>query len=772
MENNSPSKINIQTDEERTNLSLDLIISSKNNLETILREISSIKIYEEDDLERFDRFVFINKKYLNNLILENILEIYMKILVCSVDCDSLLLKNNTGFFYKCINSNHKRGYVVELAMSKMKEEDDSRMCILSYILCINHINEEYKGKYEIFYIIEYLYKEYKEDDTIDETILNWAINSKVEYKGISVYNVNTFNKGVLFNKETPLFNKETSIFDNESPLFNVECRDFFEKRLMKVQNIQKLLKIIETKSSYKLLYAVLDKFISRLDIVYNLIVNMRPSEENSLFFLEKILLKINDENFTKKLILNTGICINAFFIICKKIDMKFMQCINICINYASDEILMRMMKDERFIIESNQGFKKMIEVINRTEEIDEDNFTRRLLNINGKSLRFPDRRMELLSRIEYMINNCKKLRDSPEILKRVMNIRGYPERCIEIAFKIRSFKLFKKIFKSELVRKTELKDESNKLIIENKLMEKTTELITENKSLKKSNLPEKTTKLMEKSNLPETPNELLKWVIKGLKRREYSVFYYKVMDFIIKTTVNKINNESDFIGLLDDSPYSNVILSKLSNKHKIYALKNIPEDGLYFNNSKLIIKNTFKKFILSMHFILFENYIKDMAIISFLNKDDVTIFSLNIEDSHFVFIQNDMKTKLDHSIENSVTEKLDLIFNDKKFNFSFLNLNFNFHIDFIHSIKIDEDFYGCIKGLFYAETTEIEPKNFTVKKEEDFMKERRDFLERFLIPIERLLIYKNRKGMLIDNKGTIFLGKGNEKDLIMKNIIN
>lgn len=298
-------------------------------------------------------------------------------------------------------------------------------------------------------------------------------------------------------------------------------------------------------------------------------------------YTECILLDLKSEYITSQLIYKTNTCIPCFYSICKTVNPIYIECLNICIDkleLMSDNKLMNVVKSSLFRVKSFEGFKAIfmrlkdkkgaLPLKNLLSKVKDNRSSNAL---KAQPISWKD---ELCRRINFIVDFLKDKSMLLPFAKEALTTKNV-NQSVALIFKIRSFALFKTGFQY----------------------------------------------------LFGKYDELLSSINRELSKKEFSVFYYKVVNFLIK------NGYLEHLDFFDTTPYSEAIKRKLLKNGKVRRqlqsqckdgnneFSNIVvRDGLYFNNSLLKIQNPYKKFILVVEFIVYKESLEDMKLLK-LGKD-------------------------------------------------------------------------------------------------------------------------------------------------------
>lgn len=348
-------------------------------------------------------------------------------------------------------------------------------------------------------------------------------------------------------------------------------------------------------------------------------------------YTECILMDLNSEYITNQLIYKTKKCIPCFFVICKTVNPIYIECLNICIDrldLMSDSKLIDVVNCPLFKVNAFEGFKAIVlRLKDKKQELPlntllgkiKDIKITRTLNLNtDETISW---KHELTRRINFIADFIENKNLLITFARYTLTSKNVDE-SVSLIFKIKNFDLFKTGFNHLVVKR----------------------------------------------------DELLSSVNRELLKREFCVFYYKVVRFLVKY---KYLKSLDFF---DSSPYSEAIKKKLLKSesiknnlknfenHKSKLNKEMNEKtikyqniglskGLYFNNSHLKIDSVYKKFVMAIEFTIYKEYLEDITLLHLGSE-----ISLEIENGDIKVIQNGLSRILVplSSIlnpENSLEEK-------------------------------------------------------------------------------------------------------------------
>lgn len=335
-------------------------------------------------------------------------------------------------------------------------------------------------------------------------------------------------------------------------------------------------------------------------------------------YTESILLDLNSEYITLQLIYKTKLSIPCFYSICTTVDPLYIECFNICmdrLDLMTDEQLKNVIKSTLFKVYNFENFKSIVtRIIQSNETLPISCLLRKTKNSsNDKTLSW---KVELIHRINFVIDFLDDKNSILSIAKESITKKNV-DLSISLVFKIRNFSLFKSAFDHLVVK----------------------------------------------------DNELMASIDIELKKREFSVFYYRVANFLIQR-----GHLSSF-SFFDCSPYSQAIKKKLIENRKIKKIlldkdQNISKqelkesiknadltyskgivEGLYFNKSYLSIDKPYKKFILAIELTVYKEHLNDMELVRFGND-----FSLEIESGDIKIRKNETLRKI-QSLNEIINQK-------------------------------------------------------------------------------------------------------------------
>lgn len=729
----------------------------------------------------------------------------------------------------------RSGFVYEKARAILSERHGiSKLSVLAYVICLN-ASELYEGEYEVYYILDYILKERVKSVTIDDGTVHYATCAECNDKSIKLRDdvkiehisykinetsshsrlgskasmrdtINNINRThskpndahtrVCYHSQGEIQTQRGKIavgwamnckYPFKGSLFDINCKSFFEIELLHLNDIHSLIAVIAAKKSHKLLYERLDFILKNKNKNYfklsSLLTNSYSNDINSIFYTEKIMLRVADDSLVKQFILQTHASLKCFFKICTRVDASFMQCMNLCIDHFEeipDDILNRMLSSERFKVETFQAFKKIAKtIVDRKVDmpigklLSVRKYDRHGKTTPSSSLRFNSWKVEVLHRINHILdltNNEQSIRDSAApFLKKAVSW-DHPEISLGMIFRIENYKAFKQFI----------------------------------------------SQLKTREDFPST--RLLEIVLKELRRMEYSTFYYKVNKQLLKMGLLKNNKDllESQLGL-DNSPISLAILHKLTGIDQ-----GLLPHGLYFHRSLLAVSEIHSKFVLGARMVLFMDYLKDMTLLRLENgalsvvelvidSGDIKIKKREIEVlvntiweikgkrgetcggvacGYNTFEEEDKK----HASKNSIDscEEVDNINTEISGKGpANINIEVDIQVQYEHSklkvsvnskevetkassvsrIEINESFYGVLKSFIYAETTEKTPVFCGCGGAQGLFSRLKEYANEFIVPVNSLLEYKNRKGAVVDRKEVLYLGNGNCGFIEMKNVL-
>ncbi|ELA42111.1 uncharacterized protein VICG_00752 [Vittaforma corneae ATCC 50505] len=532
---------------KRSELTLEQVLQSKNDLKNILNELLCIERFKERDIDLLDSYLIKNVKgrTLGDELLILLFEVYLKVVGFDLLFEQLAISN--GLYEKhnsticsrdavhgCSDDKwikyedkiiNKSGFICERARTVLSERQDcSKLSILAYIACLS-ISELYEGEYEVYYILDYILKERIKTVEVGSNTIHCSASTRCKDKSIKLRDgVKVEHANCKINKEdgcngisTQCKGNMHSIIDDISKinakssnypqvcyhsqgevqtqrgkvaigwakyckytfkgvLFGLNCESFFEIEMLYLNDIRSLISVITVKKSHKLLYERLDFILKNKSYFKfnSLLANSHSNNTGSVFYTEKILLRVADENLTKQFIIQTQVPLKCFFKICTRMDFNFMKCMNLCIEYfeeVPDDVLSRVIASERFRVETFQAFKKITKtIIDRKMELPLDKLLSikehyhsdgNAKNIHNGSLRFNNWKIEVIHRINYILdlasNQQLALDSIAPFLKKTVSW-DHPEISLKLVFRIKSYKIFKMFINKLKAHDNGLKD--------------------------------------------------------------------------------------------------------------------------------------------------------------------------------------------------------------------------------------------------------------------------------------------------------------------------
>lgn len=670
------------------------------------------------------------------------------------------------------------GFIYNKAKEIVSKMDGSPLSVLAHIICfyteafdlLFNIPSEpnrpqlklYTGCYEVYFIFEYVATGliHASDDFSpslrDRVVINWCKFCTVPFNG---------------------------------SLLSLSCETFFDRELIHSTNMNAIIFTIITKKSHKLLFDRVNHILRNKQSLRTSISHylseykVKSPTNNSLLALlllsfqvsdnleytEDALLQINDEFITKQFIIKTGQPLRCFFQICHKVDESFMKCIKLCVEFVGDirnSVLAEMVKSEKFRVQSYEFFTKIIEMLHvrnidipverllqisrrgkRTcsnQKLAESNKIKTngaisslndaLIGLKLSNSKFSTQdtlnwRIELTCRLLYIIERYKLDSSLLPFVKKAISWK-HPELSFRLIFKIGNYKIFKKF--------------------------------------------------VSKRGLYSIEGI----VVQELSAIDYSPFYFRVCKL-----VRKFCSPQLLMSRFDSSPFAMAIKHKLDNGSYLDDAK--IENGLYFNHGSLKISNLYKKFVLGVKQLLFIDYLNDMPLLRLKHGSTATEICIDAGDlkvnteiskpfrdsqiqTQVICTLNDILKSGDNIDTEGKNKKLtiEMIITYNKV----LHIEINSRVAVIKiqnptEIEIDENFYGVLKSLVYAETLESGPKFFTSIQEKTF-NELMQYTNDFVVPVSRLLSYKSRKGVIVGWRRPLFLGScGSGKFLKLENYL-
>lgn len=782
-------------------LTLEQLLKSGLSPAQVLNEALAMREFSKEDLGIFDAFTNIRGVKKNIFTLEKEFEVFLKIAgvlqqIPEEDCiDAGLLQKSTVPF-KDFSLFSKAKNVL------LKNSGDTRLSILAYLICFDW-TVDYTGEFEVFYILDYqlkgkgkgpLYKEnteqadskevetekkevkrkiiqedFKDYRRMGKIAISWAQNSKVEFQG---------------------------------SLFSLDCKDFFQNELLYLKNFDALAKVIALKKSHKLFYnrlsyimknvtrtspekeylsmkGLLTLLVESFDptgeqehlnetLIYENVVDEAPVHQHkcsnasliactkdgdnssvaklsrNLLYTEKILLKIQSDSLTKKFILETKTSLGCFFHICHVLDPLFFQCMNICINNFDKippGLLNRVLSSKKFKVDTLQGFEKVFKTICESQvpvpipqllAVGSSDISKPLSNKN---------KQDLLSRISIIFDTLTVPNELiQEFVSRAISW-NHPEQSLRLIFKIQSLSIFKSF--------------------------------------------------MRKSRAD------IKYVINELKREDTSVFHYQVARILKKAGLLSNDVLMSILSPETCNPFCQVVLKKLMCVSSPLAIDNISGiaknnlekdrssttpllTGIYFSKGHLTISDLYKKFFIAVQLSIYKIDLANTVLFA------IDSLSLEIRDGILALIEKENANTFGPAIEfalqgnHVVTFNILIKYEGKALEITVNSKSIIIFQKTVQSLTISEKFRGILQHLVYIETTEMKPVNPEMTEMEvpvspgtsAVFKTIFDYTNSLIVPIHRLLLYKSRKGLLVNGKRPVRLGKPGEIDFVkLKNVL-
>ena len=208
-------------------------------------------------------------------------------------------------------------------------------------------------------------------------------------------------------------------------------------------------------------------------------------------YTECILLELNSEFITNHLIYKTKTCLSCFFSICKSVNPLYIECFNICIEkleLMSNEKLLNVVNCPLFKVNTFEGFKAIVlRLKDINKEIPFNSLLSKVRDIrltkesDLKETTSLSWKNELIKRINFIVDFIENKSLLIPFAKYALNHNNISQ-SINLIFKIQNYYLFKTGFRY----------------------------------------------------LMTNHDELLLSINKELLKGEYSVFYYKVVKYLIK----------------------------------------------------------------------------------------------------------------------------------------------------------------------------------------------------------------------------------------------
>lgn len=685
------------------------ILKEHTKLKHAIKELMRVETFEDGDIELFDAHIKAGK--LDESELEGIFEVYLRMGGFEAMFDELCMSNGIYLRHgvaceptRRSGAPFSKGNVYEKARKAVEKGlGGSRASILAYVVCLaidrEFLGVPYTGEHEVYYIMNYILQgldKTHQAEREDRIIISWAKNCKHKFSGA---------------------------------LFTITCDSFFARELTHTNSMKPLVYAIILRKSHKLLFSRLN-FVMRNKEARRIAVKsliggeaMKKYESSMAALLvlshssdsahfEDILDELNDESIMKRFILDTGQPLRSFFTVCQRVDENFMKCLSICIEHLGtirNDALVRMICQQKFNIDSFDLFKRVVQILTERKiplPLDKLFVITKYKNRTGDFINW---RVEVLHRIAFVGEQCRLDGSVVPFIRRALSWH-HPELSFRILFMVENYKIFRKF-----ISKCD----------------------------------------------PKAP--VLGMVTTGLSGLDLSLFYYKVCKLLMRSgMIAETGGASEKEDLrqrlgLDSSPMALAILHKLGRPTKDKPI----HKGLYFNRGLLSLSKMHSKFVLGVRLVLFLEYLKDMPLLRMDGPSPVEIF---IE-------SGDIKIRGDETIPLIVLGPvrgftagelelvMSIVYDNGHMRVEINSQSVDMKIGKVSTIKIDENFYGVVKKLFYAETLEQLPVFFE-EPEEGLFSKLMTYATEFIVPVSRLLVYKSRKGVLIDGGNELFLGKG------------
>lgn len=679
---------------------LRTLISEKYNEENIFNQILLIKNFQEGELELFDDFVckkflkkkktsFPNRKKTDSGELEAIFTCFLKIagvenlvlnLLATKSIPEKLrlnlqkpvpkLSHDRFFSHNAPFSSYK---MFELASSCLKDDfEDTNTNILAYLICINK-ETLYKGPYEAFYIIDYIFK----DEDHCKTPFNLGDKNEFSSNSKTIQSfLDPKNKEILKAEEIILNWSKHCQYTFIGVLFSFNFRNFFEVEVLYSSDFQTIVRIIINKKSHRLFLAKFDFILKNLWMIdsndlgnafeaLSISPEVSSSKQNTLANLTRqilemsfspehskstdiLLARLHNENIfsqeqIKDFIINTGYCSSCFFAVCKKIDLDYIKCFNLWLEklkkytYSSSKLdlmskkqdmlcggkndcfdsclkdvdLVNISRSNIFRIYTLQGFKKVVRIF---KEMNVDLPIEKILKIDQNASK------NLKGSIRYQSSPKKEHID--RIVFLLLQKDG-----IKIPYKILKKSIHYEYISSSIL--IMFRSGSFKLFQYGyKKLLKESLKITQKRNMV---ILDKSLRLKEIENLKR---DLQDMIFMELKNQQYSKFYQKILGFLLRKKFLKS------LFFISPSPYGLAMISKFKSKTDFNDTANdklllepaeIPDRstrlpaGLYFFKSNLKIENVYKKFIFYCDIVVFKGYMNDMTILRIGDELEINI---------------------------------------------------------------------------------------------------------------------------------------------------